>query len=674
MNLKNVNLKLAVIGEGKVGKTSLVNSFLGKEIPSSYSPTINSKVSKKDYKLKKTGVVFKINIWDVGGNRLVNPNFNKAFVSDVDLALIVFDLARPEETLETHKKNYLDKINYYSEEPLTLIVGNKLDKLSLNNEFKEAIENYLGEKTRFSITSVISELNVDNCFELLLYTFLKKGEILIPDIVPENSASEFIELIGKNEKELRSQLVNLTSIASKYRELKSKIKTIDESPKKRDKEEKYYEYIQQELHKMSIQKSALVDNFFKNITDVEKKITQLKKGSIKSATELVDKLKISLESSRKDCEQNLEALLKLNREENELMIISSKIKEDKLEAKLKEKPSIKKVEEAKVDITPKEKPIKIKPLEVKVDATPKPKPSPLKIEEVKVDITPKEKPIKAKLPEIKVDATLKVKPSPLKIEEVKVDITPKEKPIKIKLPEVKVDATPKPKPSPLKIEEVKVDITPKEKPVKIKLPEVKVDATPKVKPSPLKIEEVKVDIIPKEKPVKIKLPEVKVDATSKVKPSPLKIEEVKVDITPKEKLIKTKLPEIKVDVTPKAKASPLKLKKVKVDTTPKPKPKPRPSPLTLKKVKVDTTPKPKPKPRPSPLTLKKVKVDTTPKPKPKPKPSPLKLKKIKIAATPIKKDKKIELYNKYEKENPGKRAVYRGKATKGFLAWKKQNS
>ena len=637
--MKNVNLKLAVIGERKVGKTSLVNLFLGKEIPSSYSPTINSKVSKKDYKLKKTGVVFKINIWDVGGNRLVNPNFNKAFVSDVDLALIVFDLARPEETLKTHKKNYLDTINYYSEEPLTLIVGNKLDKLSLNNEFKEAIENYLGKKPRFSITSVTSELNVDNCFELLLYTFLKKGEILIPDIVPANSASEFIELIGKNEKELRSQLVNLTSIASKYRELKSKIKTVDEPPKK---EENYYEYIQKELHKMSIQKKALVDSFFKNITDVEKKINQLKKGSIKSATELVDKLKISLESSRKDCEQNLEALLKLNREENELMIMGSKIQEDKLETKIKEEPSIKKVEEAKVDITS------------------------------------KEKPIKTKLPEVIVDATPKAKPSPIKLEEAKTDITPKEKPIKIKLPEVIIDATPKAKPTPLKLKKVKVDITPKEKPIKTKLPEVIAEATPKAKPSPLKIEEAKVDITPKEKPIKTKLPEVKVDATQKPKPSPLKIVEVKVDITPKEKPIKTKLPEVKVDATPKAKPkprpSPLKLKKVKVDTTPKAKPKPRPSPLKLKKVKVDTTPKAKPKPRPSPLKLKKVKIDTTPKPKPKPKPSPLKLKKIKIAATPIKKDKKIEIYNKYEKENRGKRAVFRGKETKGFLAWKKQNS
>ena len=48
-----------------------------------------------------------------------------------------------------------------------------------------------------------------------------------------------------------------------------------------------------------------------------------------------------------------------------------------------------------------------------------------------------------------------------------------------------------------------------------------------------------------------------------------------------------------------------------------------------------------------------------------------KLKEVKIVSKPIKKDPKIESYNEYESINPGKRAVYRGKETKGFLEWKK---
>ena len=75
---KIINLKLGVYGEGGVGKTSLVNAFLGKDVPTDYSPTINSKISKKEYTLKKTGVTFKLNIWDVGGNRAIKA-YEKIF-------------------------------------------------------------------------------------------------------------------------------------------------------------------------------------------------------------------------------------------------------------------------------------------------------------------------------------------------------------------------------------------------------------------------------------------------------------------------------------------------------------------------------------------------------------------------------------------------------------------
>ncbi len=476
---RNVNLKLAVYGEKAVGKTSLVNVFLGKEVPKKYSPTINSKVGKKDYVLKKAGVTFKLNIWDVGGNRAVNPTINNAFYSDVDLVLMVFDLTRPELTLKAHKKNFLDRINRYSEEPLTLIVGNKLDKLLFNNDFKKAIQNYLGENKSFSITSATSKLNVNNCFELLLYTFLKKSEILLPDLVPENSGLEFIEIIGKSEDELKGQLVNLATIDLKHRDLKPKIKITEVPSQEEDRKKKYHEFIQQELHKISHQKGNLTDKFLENILEMERKLNQLKKQNIKSSTDLVDKLKISLESSKNNCEQHLKALIKLNREENELIIISAKIREDKLADLPKKMPTT----------------LKVKPKTPEAKAKPKPEPKPL---------------------------------------EVKAKPKPEPKPLEVK-------AKPKPEPKPL---EVKAKPKPELKPLEVK-------AKPKLEPKPL---------------------EVKVKSKSEAKPKPTRLKEVK------------------------------------------------------------------------------------------------------IASKPIKKDPKIELYNKYEKINPGKRAVYRGKETKGFLEWKKQNS
>lgn len=384
-----VNLKLGVYGEGGVGKTSLVNVFLGKEVPKNYSPTINSKVSRKDYILEKTGVTFKLNIWDVGGNRAINPNINNAFFSDVDIALVVFDLTKPELTIKSYEKNFLNRINRYSEEPLILIVGNKLDKLLLNKDFKEAVQNYLGEKKNFLITSATSELNVDNCFELLIYTFLKKSEILLPDLVPENSSVEFIDLIGKTEEELRGQLVNLSSIDLKLRDLKPKIKLEEIPSQEEDKERKYHEFIQQELQKISLQKTTLSDNFIESISETEKELNQLKKYNIKSTIDLVDKLRKSLEISKKNTELQLETLNKLTREENELLIISSKFRKDKFDIIPKPEPKPK-PELQTLGVKPKPKP-ELQALEVK------PKPSKPRIEKVKIISKPVKKDPKIEL-------------------------------------------------------------------------------------------------------------------------------------------------------------------------------------------------------------------------------------------------------------------------------------
>ena len=584
--IRDVLLKLGVYGDGGVGKTSLVNAFFGKEVPNDYSPTFNSKISKKDYSLEKTGVVFKINIWDVGGNRNINPNINPAFFTDVDLALLIFDLTQPEKTLKTHKKNFLDKLIKYSEEPLTLIVGNKLDKLSLNARFKRAIIDFLGENARFSIISAKSNVNVKNCIELLIYTYLKKAEILTPDIVPENSTSEFMAKIGKNENELRNQLVNLSTIESKFREIKSTVKFVDE-PKKGDKKEKYQEFIQNELKKISLQKKTVLDKFLKIIIDLEKNINQIKKQNIKTGVKLVENLLPSLENSRKDSEQNLDRLLKLNREENELMIISTKSRAVEIEAKFKAEESDLRVKKIKAKPIPKTKisPTKVK--EIKVKTAPKVKVAPTKVEEVKVKTAPKVKATPAKVEEVKVKATPKVEATPAKVEEVKVKAASKVEVTPVKVEEVKEEASPKVKAASAEVEEVKVKATPKVKATLAKVEEVKVKATPKVKAAPAKVE-------------------TKVKAMQKLKAIPTRVEKVKAKTAPKLKVSLVKVDKAKVKATPKIKATPPRFKKVK------------------------------------------------------------------IGSTPIKKDPKIELYNRFERENPGKRAVYRGRETKGFLAWKDQ--
>ncbi len=327
-----INLKFVILGEGEVGKTSIINAFIGKDIPETYMPTIGSSISKKDYQLKETSI--KLSIWDLGGQKSYNT-FNPAHYSNADAVLLVFDLTRPKKTLENLKKEFLDKMRYYSEECISLFIGNKLDACSVDIELSNIIKSFLTEKDHMILISSKTGKNIQDCFELLIYTFLKKAEILNPDTVPENTSNDFINFLGKTEHSLKDQLVNINSIDSELKKIKSKPKFKTESPIEiEDTELKYYEFIQQELKKVELEKINSLDEFLINLSELEKAITHLKKSHIKSVEEAINGMKNLLLTSQKESESNLDVLQKLNREENELLIIGNKLRQEKLEKDL----------------------------------------------------------------------------------------------------------------------------------------------------------------------------------------------------------------------------------------------------------------------------------------------------------------------------------------------------
>ena len=323
-----VNIKLAVLGEGEVGKTSVVKAFLGEEIPDRYLPTIGNETHKKDYIIKKTENVIRVSLWDFGGQRGFNP-FNPTLYANIDIALFVFDLTRPKETLKNIKSEFLEHVNRYSEEVLILYVGNKLDLLSSDNQVKTSLEDFLGKKDHVILMSAKTRENVNECFELTIHTFLRKAEIIYPDVVLSDTAKSFLALIGSNEKELKERLVNLTNIDSVFQKIKpipkTKKKVVDD---KKDKDLKYYEFLRQELRKNENQKNDVFDQFLINISELDKTIKHIKKTQVKSVQDTVENLRELLITAKNDFEKNTEFIRKLDADEFELVKIISKTKEE----------------------------------------------------------------------------------------------------------------------------------------------------------------------------------------------------------------------------------------------------------------------------------------------------------------------------------------------------------
>jgi len=324
----SVNLKLVVLGEASVGKTSIINTFLGKEFPEQYLPTIGNETAKKKYIIKEKEKVLSITLWDAGGQRSFNP-FNPTLYTNTDGALLVFDLTKPKETFVNLKKEFMENLNRYSDEVMTILVGNKMDLISSNKKLNTTLKELLTKRDHVYLISAKTGEGVNECFELLIHTFLRKAELLNPDDVPNNISTTFLNVIGKNEEELKYQLINLSNIDSTLEKVKIKPKLKEESTVEKEiKDVKYFDFLKQELEKNEIHKNKVMDQFLINISELEKTIKFIQKSSGKSVNDLVNNLKNLFTSTKKDFEASADLLLKLNIEESELVKIISKVKKN----------------------------------------------------------------------------------------------------------------------------------------------------------------------------------------------------------------------------------------------------------------------------------------------------------------------------------------------------------
>ena len=123
MSLKELVGKILILGETKVGKSSILKRFTEKEFLQNIPPTLGI-----DYKIKNIVVgeySLKMQIWDTAGQERFK-SITEGFYKGCHGVLLVFDLTDTESF--NRIKSWIESIrNKASEEVVICLVGNKLD-------------------------------------------------------------------------------------------------------------------------------------------------------------------------------------------------------------------------------------------------------------------------------------------------------------------------------------------------------------------------------------------------------------------------------------------------------------------------------------------------------------------------------------------------------------------
>ena len=164
------NYKMVVLGDGGVGKTSLIRRFIDKTFKTDYKSTIGVSHLVKKYPLNEN-VTVTLNLWDLAGQDMFR-SVRKMYFQGAEAAAIVYDVSRP-ETFE-HIGTWMKEIEELRKKPnfVSLLIGNKIDL-----ERKVSSEDGSNKAKEFGITFIETSAkegdNVDKAFGALCYLLIK---------------------------------------------------------------------------------------------------------------------------------------------------------------------------------------------------------------------------------------------------------------------------------------------------------------------------------------------------------------------------------------------------------------------------------------------------------------------------------------------------------------------
>ncbi len=164
-------IKICLLGEAAVGKTSLVYRFIEKKFRENYKSTLGVNLLKHDTTVEGYGSV-SAQIWDLGGQESFK-SLRKLYLEGANGAFVIFDVT---------KRITFDKLIEWiesfktarGEQPLFLI-GNKMD-LEESIKVKEKESKAFAKKYNMELvfTSAKTGDNVEKAFYDLINVIVKK--------------------------------------------------------------------------------------------------------------------------------------------------------------------------------------------------------------------------------------------------------------------------------------------------------------------------------------------------------------------------------------------------------------------------------------------------------------------------------------------------------------------
>lgn len=166
-----VLLKVIVVGNGKVGKTSMITRFAQGVMTETYKKTIGTDFMEKEIHLDEGAI--KLMLWDTAGQEMYSKLTRNYYKGSGAVVYVFSTTDKP--SLEEIPK-WQSRVKEECGDIVSVLVQNKIDLLdqaAVTSEEVEALAREMGVK--LYRTCVKENILVDDVFHYVAEAFLKKG-------------------------------------------------------------------------------------------------------------------------------------------------------------------------------------------------------------------------------------------------------------------------------------------------------------------------------------------------------------------------------------------------------------------------------------------------------------------------------------------------------------------
>ena len=199
-----ISVKVVLLGESGVGKTSIINQFISKKFNPKMSTSVSAQFISKVLEFPEQNRKIRFDIWDTVGQEKYR-SLTKIFYKDARIIIFVYDITTEYSFNALKNYWYSETVNNTDGEPLYAVCANKndlYDKATVKTEDGKQFADEI--KAIFQNTSAKSDTGINILFENLGkkiidpsfdYKSLKKENIILKDNNNNNNNND-----GKNSK------------------------------------------------------------------------------------------------------------------------------------------------------------------------------------------------------------------------------------------------------------------------------------------------------------------------------------------------------------------------------------------------------------------------------------------------------------------------------------------